>query len=235
MKHSKRESTTRGHKGFSKSPKDNPTVKNRLGPIIIEDILARAVRMSKSDYVIREMEVRTDPLNEASPRIKRKFRPLDNPSSVLEVLRGILVIKEGVTGNNVTTGPLQYQYWRTCLEGTALSKFNEFAQQVGNETTAHLLLVEKRLVTYFAPREVLSQQVRYIRHYYTRKPAGISTRQYVSAVHTLNNMIRQLPPAFEANQKILDPDIMDILVSNAPKLHRLRRPNCPYRRICRNL
>ena len=103
---------------------------------------------------------------------------------------------------------------RNCVD-----KFNEFAQQVGNETTAHLVLVERQLVTYFAPREVLSQQTRYI-HHYMRKPSGISTRQYVSAVHTLNNMIGQLPPAFEANQKILDPDIMDILVSNAPKLHR---------------
>jgi hypothetical protein len=93
----------RGHKGFSKSPKDNLLVKNRLGPIIIVDILARATRISNSDYVIREMEVRTDPLNEASPRIKWKIRPLDNPSSVLEVLCGILVNKEGVTGNNVTT------------------------------------------------------------------------------------------------------------------------------------
>jgi hypothetical protein len=165
------------------------------------------------------MEVRTEPTNEASPRIKRKLRPLDNPSSVLEVLHGILVIKEGVAGNNVTTGPLQYQYWRTCLEGTALNKFNEFAQQVGNETTAHLVLVERRLVTYFAPHEVLNQQARYIRHY-MRKPTGISTRQYVSAVHVLNNMIGQLPPAFEANQEILEPDLMDILVSNAPKTHR---------------
>ena len=89
-----------------------------------------------------------------------------------------------------------------------------FAQQVGNETTAHLVLVKKRLVTYFAPCKVLSQQARYIRHY-MRKPTGrrISTRQYVSAIHVLNNMIQQLPPAFEANQKILDPDLMDILVS----------------------
>jgi hypothetical protein len=90
MKHSKRESSSRGHKGFSKSPKDNLSISHRLGPIIIEDILARATRMSKSDEVIREMEVRTEPLNEASPRIKRKFRPLDNPSSILEVLRVIL-------------------------------------------------------------------------------------------------------------------------------------------------
>jgi hypothetical protein len=143
MKHSRRESSSRGHKGFSKSPKDNLSVNHRHGPIIIEDILARATRLKKSDAVIREREVRTEPANEASPRIKRKFRPLDNPSSVIEVLRAILVIKEGVAGNNVTTGPLQYQYWRTCLDRTALNKFNEFAVQVGNETTAHLVLVER--------------------------------------------------------------------------------------------
>jgi hypothetical protein len=53
-----------------------------------------------------------------------------------------------------------------------------------------------------------------------RKPYGVSTRQYVSAVHVLNNMIGQLPPAFDPNQKILEPDFMDILVSRAPKSHR---------------
>ena len=36
----------------------------------------------------------------------------------------------------------------------------------------------------------------------------------------MDSMIGQLPPGIEANQKILDPDIMDILVSNAPKSHR---------------
>jgi hypothetical protein len=71
-------------------------------------------------------------------------------------------------------------------------------------------------VTYFAPCKVLSQQARYN----MRKPTGISTRQYVSAAHVLNNMIGQLPPAFEANQKILEPDLIDILVSKAPKSHR---------------
>ena len=33
-------------------------------------------------------------------------------------------------------------------------------------------------------------------------------------------MIGQLPPAFEANQKILDPDLMGILISKALKSHR---------------
>ena len=101
---SKRESTTRGHKGFSKGQQDNLYICHRLGPIIIEDILARATRISKSDPNIREMEMRTELLNEQSPRIKQKFKPLDNPATVLEVLCRILVIKEGVNGNNVTTG-----------------------------------------------------------------------------------------------------------------------------------
>ena len=165
------------------------------------------------------MEMRTDPTNEASPRIKRRFKPLDNPETVLEVLRGILVIKEGVIGNNVTTGPLQYQYWRTCLDGTALNKFNEFATQIGTETTALLILVERRFVAFFAPREVLNSQTRYIRHY-MRKPFDVSTRRYVGAVHTLNNALEQLPPSFDASQKILDQDMMDILASNAPKKHK---------------
>jgi hypothetical protein len=101
---------------------------------MIEDILTSVSKISKTNMSIRDMEMRTDPTNEASPRIKRRFKPLDNPESILEVLRGILVIKEGVIGNNVTTGPLQYQYWHTCLDGTALNKFNEFVTQIGTES-----------------------------------------------------------------------------------------------------
>ena len=216
MKHSKREKTTRGQKGFSKGKNDSF---KRQGPIMIEEILTSVAKISKTDMSIREMEMRTDPTNDASPRIKRRFKPLDNPETVLEVLRGILVIKEGVIGNNVTTGPLQYQYWRTCLDGTALNKFNEFATQIGTETTAHLILVERRFVAFFAPREVLNSQTRYIRHY-MRKPYDVSTRRYVGAVNTLNNALEQLPPSFDASQKILDQDMMDILASNAPKSHK---------------
>jgi hypothetical protein len=123
MKHSRREKKMRGHKGSSKGKNDSF---KHQGRIMIEEILTSVLsKISKTDMSIREMEMRTDPTNEASPRIKQRFKPLDNPETVLEVLRGILVIKEGVIGNNVTTGPLQYQYWRSCLDGTALNKFNE--------------------------------------------------------------------------------------------------------------
>ena len=165
------------------------------------------------------MVMRTDPTNDSSPIIKRRFKPMDNPTKVLDVLQSILIIKEGVSGNNVTTGPNQYNYWRGCLEGTALRKFNEFSTLVGTETSAHLHEVEQRLVTYFSPREVLSQQTRYIR-YSMRKPLDATTRQYVGAVHTLNQTLKELPPAFAATQEIPASDIMDILASKAPKNHK---------------
>ena len=53
-----------------------------------------------------------------------------------------------------------------------------------------------------------------------RKPFDVSTRSYVGAVNTLNNALKQLPPSFDASQKILDQDMMDILASNAPKKHK---------------
>ena len=87
------------------------------------------------------------------------------------------------------------------------------------DSDRYRVLVERRFVAFFAPREVLNSQTRYIRHY-MRKPFDVSTRRYVGAVHTLNNALEQLPPSFDASQKILDSDMMDILASNAPKKHK---------------
>jgi hypothetical protein len=157
MKHSKKDKKP---EGFSKGKSNN---RKRQGPIMIERILDGVPTFSKYNLTIREMIMRTDPTNESSPVIKRKFKPLDNPSNVLDVLQGVLLIKEGVIGNNVTTGPLQCRCWRGCLTGTALDKFNKHTLAVGNETAANLFLVEQRLITFFAPREVPRQQTRCVR------------------------------------------------------------------------
>jgi hypothetical protein len=100
-----------------------------------------------------------------------------------------------------------------------LDKFNEHALAVGNETATNLHAVEQRLITFFAPREVLRQQTRCIR-FHMRKPKEVSTRQYVGAVATLNDTLSKLPPAFDDLQKVSDIDMMDILASKAPKGHK---------------
>jgi hypothetical protein len=149
----------------------------------------------------------------------KMLKPLDSPSNVLDVLQGVLLIKEGVIGNNVTTGPLQHRHWRGCLMGAALDKFNEQTLAVGNETAANLHTVEQRLITFFAPREVLRQQTRHIR-FHMRKPEEVSARQCVGAVATLNHTLSKLPPAFNDLEKVSDTDMMDILASKAPKGHK---------------
>jgi hypothetical protein len=84
-----------------------------------------------------------------------------------------------------------------------LDKFNEYALSVGNETAANLFIVEKRLIMFFAPREVLCQQTRCIR-FHMRKLEEVSTRQCVGAVATLNDTLSKLPPAFDDLQKVSD-------------------------------
>ena len=92
MKHSHQDKKP---KGFSKGR--NNDVKERTGPIMIENIMSKGSTFKPSDTTIREMVMRTDPTNDASPIIKRKFKPLDNPARLLTLLQGIHLIKEGVT------------------------------------------------------------------------------------------------------------------------------------------
>ena len=78
---------------------------------MIEGIMSKGPSLNKSDTRICKMVMRTNPTNDTSPIIKRKFKPLDNnPAKLITLLQGINLIKEGVTGNNITTGPFQYQY-----------------------------------------------------------------------------------------------------------------------------
>jgi hypothetical protein len=214
MKHSKKE---RKPNGFARG-KDNDNVV-RTGPIMIEDIMNGEDNYDRADMSIREMVYRTDPTNDHSPIIKLKFKPLNNPKTLIQVLQGILVIKQGIIGNNVTTGPLQYQYWRGCLTGTALARFHTFARAQGAETVANLLIVEHKLVDHFAPRDVLRQQHRYMR-LHMRKPRTVSTRQYVGAVASLNETLTKMPPDFDDDQKLPDKDILDIMASKAPQSHK---------------
>ena len=51
------------------------------------------------------------------------------------------IIKIGLVGNNIKSGPNQYEFYRQCLIGQALSKFDKLAQNARVETVAHLTTV----------------------------------------------------------------------------------------------
>ena len=88
-----------------------------------------------------EIKIHSEPGNANSPTIKIRFRPLDNPKCVLTLLKGMAVIKIGLVGNNITCGPNRYEFYRHCLIGQALSKFDKLAQNARVETVAHLTTV----------------------------------------------------------------------------------------------
>ena len=100
-------------------------IKKRSGtaaPISLEDLMEKPVQSSTQDGAIRELSVLADPTNEQSTKIKRKIRILDHPKNLIEVLREILVIEKGITGNAITTGSNQYRFTITFLDGEALLK-----------------------------------------------------------------------------------------------------------------
>ena len=90
--------------------------------------------------------MRADTSNEDSTRIKRKIRILDHPKNLIEVLRAMLAIAEGLTGNNITTGPNQYRFTRTFLDREALLIFDLKSTELRHETVANIILLMNHVV-----------------------------------------------------------------------------------------
>ena len=86
--------------------------------------MEKEVQSSTQDSAICELSVLADPANKDSTKTKRKIRILDQPKNLIEVLRARLVIVEGLTCNNITTGPNQYRFTRSFREGEALRIFD---------------------------------------------------------------------------------------------------------------
>ena len=127
------------------------------------------------------MSVLADPTIKQSTKIKRKIRILDHPKNLIEVLCAILAIHKGISGNAITTGPNQYRFTRTFLDGEALRIFNLKSTELRQETVPNLKIVMNHVVTYFGPTECFSKQKRYLRYKMT-KPCKLTTRQYVGLV-----------------------------------------------------
>ena len=86
-------------------------------PINLEDLMEKEMQLSTQDGTICELSVLANPSNEQSTKIKRKICILDHHKNLIKVLRKILAIKKGLTGNAITIGPNQYRFTRTFLDG----------------------------------------------------------------------------------------------------------------------
>ena len=163
--------------------------------------------------------MRADPSNEDSTRIKQKIRILDHPKNLIEVPRARLVIAEGLTGNNTTTGPNQYRFTRTFLDGEALRIFDLKSTELRHETVANIILVMNLVVTYFGPKECFYKQKRYL-CYKMDKPLKLTTRQYVGLVCNINARMAHMTPLFQESQQIDESELVDYLANKAPRSHK---------------
>ena len=111
--------------------------------------MEKEVQSSTQDGAIRDLSVLDDPTNKHSTKIKQKRRILDHPKNLIEVLRARLVISKGLIGNNITTGPNQYRFTRTFLDGETLRIFDLKLTELRHETVVNLNLVMNHVVAYF--------------------------------------------------------------------------------------
>ena len=107
-------------------------------PISIEDLIEKEVQSSTQDSDICELSVLADLTNEQSTKIKQKIRILDHPKNLIEILRARLAIEKRITGNAITTGPNQYRFTRTFLDGEAFRIFNFKSMELRQETVLDL-------------------------------------------------------------------------------------------------
>ena len=104
------------------------------------------------DGAIRKLSVLADPSNEDSTSIKRKIRILNHPKNPIEFLHARPAIAQGLTGNNITTGPNQYRFTRTFLDGEALRISDLKSTELRHENVANITLVMNHVVSYFGPK-----------------------------------------------------------------------------------
>ena len=117
MPHHEKEESPLTERGWTKARK--VTV-----PISLEDLMLKKLPVSKENVDMRKLLVPTDPTNADLTRVKQKNLIMDHPKNLLEVLRTRLAISHGLTGNNITTGPNQYRFTRTLIDGEALRIFD---------------------------------------------------------------------------------------------------------------
>ena len=110
MVRSKNDKSPRIDRDWEKSRKVNALIS-------LKDVMVRELPSSLEDGDMDELSVCTDPPNQDSTRVNWKIRILDHQKILIEVLHSRLVIAQNLTENNITTGPNQYRFTQTFLDG----------------------------------------------------------------------------------------------------------------------
>ena len=131
-----------------------------------------------------------------------------------EFLRWRRNVHRALTGQNVTTGPGQYNLTRKLLDGDALMVFNLKATEVGNETVTNYKTVMAAVTAHVFPLKALQTQKRYMRRF-LRKPRDMKAREFVSRVCEINELLTEFPEA-DDDSKLPRDELLDLMEFGMP-------------------
>ena len=106
-------------------------------------------------------------------------------------------------GQNLTTGPTQYNMLRSLLQGDGLARFNSYATLRGNETTENFRFILMDMTKYIFPQKAEQRQKRWMRRV-LRKPVTMKSREFVSRFTELNEYLTLFPTKM-VNGEVVQP------------------------------
>ena len=107
------------------------------------------------------------------------------PEALLKFLEKLSAIFQG---QEIFEGPARHAVMKTLLKGEALDIFSQKSEELGAKTLVHFGKCVNALKEHVFPFKALSYQKRYMREL-VRKPAGMSMKQLVTRLKTINNLL----------------------------------------------
>ena len=199
----------KGGKVYAAIPREAATSPKPPIPLIpeITDEIPKGKKIPKVEYTLM-----VNPQADDSATCKETVYKFSTGSTE-ELLKLIEQIGKVFKGMRLTTGPTQYQVWRTILQGDALRALEKKASEFDTETVANLKSCVEAVKSHVFPKNALFKQISYMRT--VTKPKTMSIKTYILRMVELNEYIPQFPNADETN-KFEDTALKFIIESAIP-------------------
>ena len=165
----------------------------------------------KGDYATLKCKTSPSLPNSATYELPIPYFKNGSPEDFLKWKRNV---EKAISGQGATDGPGKYTLTRRLLDGDALTAFNLKAEEFPSETNNNFLLVVEALTEHVFPIKALQIQKRYMRRF-LRKPRDMKTREYVSRVCEINEMLVHFPGA-DQESKLPQDELLDLLEFGMP-------------------
>jgi hypothetical protein len=168
----------------------------------------------KGEYIV--IKCRTNPSDSSSPTYDLPL-PYFKTGTPEEFLTWLVNYEKACTGQNCDTAEKKYAMAKRLLDGNALAVFTQSALTNGQETDANLKKSIDDLTKHIFPKRAAQTQKRFMRRF-LKKPADMTTRDYVSRVIELNGMFERFPSSanYLAVVKLDEDELLDLLEYGLP-------------------